>query len=171
MEKLAALTKELGRLPARSDLRFREAHDSAFPSSKTFGQLGSKLEVVAKLAAYCRDRVDYEEVLKLCEEYLSENDTGASRPGKGKAAILGFVYLTKSGRFYKIGRTNAGGRREYELAIQLPERTRTVHIIRTDDPLGIEAYWHKRFEAKRGNGEWFALDGDDVAAFKRPKFM
>ena len=84
---------------------------------------------------------------------------------------IGFVYLVKSGRFYKIGKSNAAGRRKYELALQLPERVVTVHVIRTDDPSGIEVYWHKRFDAQRKNGEWFDLNADDVAAFKRRKFM
>jgi hypothetical protein len=68
------------------------------------------------------------------------------RPGqdvdKPETLIAGFVYLLKSGRHYKIGKTNAMGRRKYELAIQLPEKLRAIHSIKTDDPDGIEQYWH-----------------------------
>jgi hypothetical protein len=83
------------------------------------------------------------------------------------------VYLLHLGKHYKIGRSNAFGRRERELAIQMPERATTVHVISTDDPVGIEAYWHKRFADKRVRPDagWFALDGPDVAAFKRRGFQ
>lgn len=78
----------------------------------------------------------------------------------------------KSGRHYKIGRSNSTGRRAYELAVQLPEKLSLVHAIETDDPVGIERYWHERFATKRANGEWFALTKADVAAFRRRrKFM
>ena len=78
----------------------------------------------------------------------------------------------KYAKFYKIGRSNSSvGRRNYELNVQMPEEVTLIHEIKTDDPVGIEAYWHKRFEDKRKSGEWFDLDLKDVQAFKRRKFM
>jgi len=107
----------------------------------------------------------------LCEPVASHGDKGSSADEQTSTEIVGFVYMMTHGRHYKIGKTNATGRREYELAIQLPEKLSTVHVIKTDDPDGIEGYWHKRFAAKRANGEWFSLDSADVMAFKRRKFM
>jgi hypothetical protein len=71
------------------------------------------------------------------------------------------------GKYYKIGHTGSVGRRQYEIALRLPEKLMLVHSLTTDDPAGIEACWHKRFEPKRANGEWFELSAQDVRAFKR----
>jgi hypothetical protein len=70
---------------------------------------------------------------------------------------------------YKIGRTSNPIRREGEMRLQLPERVKPVHYIETDDPAGVETYWHTRFATKRKEGEWFALSPDDVRAFKKWK--
>jgi hypothetical protein len=101
----------------------------------------------------------------------SDAENAEGIPTEAAACEFGYVYLMKAGRFYKIGRTNALGRRERELAIQLPEAAKVVHSIKTDDPAGIEEYWHRRFDDRRKNGEWFELTVQDLAAFRRRKFM
>jgi hypothetical protein len=70
-----------------------------------------------------------------------------------------------------VGRSDTLEKRIRQISIALPESVTLVHAIETDDPPGIEAYWHKRFAERRANGEWFKLDADDLRAFKRRKFM
>ena len=81
---------------------------------------------------------------------------------------MGYVYLMKDGSRFKIGHTNSVGRREAEAATWLIN-ARIIHDISTDDPEGVERYWHRRFEPKSIEREWFALDAVDVAAFRRWK--
>jgi hypothetical protein len=172
LDSYARYAQELGHLPTAGELRLKRRADTDFPSWNTFGRFGTKAELVKRVREHCRANADLASVVALCDEYLcaADADSEDAEP-EADEVVIGFVYLVKSGRFYKIGKSNAAGRREYELSIQLPERAETVHVIRTDDPSGIEDYWHRRFADKRLNGEWFDLDAADIAAFKRRKFM
>jgi hypothetical protein len=147
----------------------KSRNDPEFPSHGAFSRLGSKIQRVLKVAEYCRTHEGLQDVLELCPDLIDLKQH--HREKDVVTEEIGFVYLIKSGRYYKNGRSNSSGRREYELAIQLPERANKVHEIRTDDPVGIETYWHKRFESKSKNGEWFDLSPLDIKAFRRRKFM
>jgi hypothetical protein len=170
LDHLAELATELGRLPNRGDHRFREARGTPFPNNKVFARLGGQAQRVGRLRQHCIERPRWAGVVAYCDAFLSKR-SAPTKPGRDDAGIVGVVYMLRSGKHFKIGRSNALGRREYELSLQLPERASVVHSINTDDPVGIEAYWHRRFELKRANGEWFSLEAKDVAAFRRRKFM
>jgi hypothetical protein len=168
LESYANLALEIGNLPTRNDLQFKAHNDPGFPTSKTFERLGTKEDIANQVLAYCQGRAGFEPLLTLCRECIAREKDTPAEPEPNETGD-GYVYLAKAGQFYKIGKTNAPGRREYELGIQLPEKLTIVHRLRTDDPDGIEAYWHRRFASKRKNGEWFALSGVDISAFKRRK--
>ena len=110
----------------------------------------------------------------MCELAIPNNGSAATHGADASEEtdlVLGYVYLLKMGKAYKIGHSNSPGRRAYEIGTKGPSRVDKVHEISTDDPRGIEEYWHKRFDHKRLEGEWFALDAQDVKAFRRRKFM
>lgn len=174
---LAKLTRELGRLPVEGDLRLKKRADPGFPSHSTFWRIGPKAKRLMQIATFCRLHAGYEDVAAICErerEALDREEEGGGsvdhENGKDEPCV-GIVYLAKSGGYFKIGYSNSAGRREYELQIQMPEVLHVIHEIRTDDPKGIEEYWHKRFQRKRKNGEWFELDAKEIRAFRRRKFM
>jgi Meiotically up-regulated gene 113 len=169
LEKLAGYTRELGRFPVVRDLHVKTRRDPTFPSESPFRRFGGQRALAVRLRDYCTSK-GYEDVAALCTPAAERGGDSAVTVARPEPP-LGFVYLIKSGRFHKIGRSNAVGRRERELDIALPEAVRVVHSIRTDDPAGIEDYWHRRFADRRKKGEWFALSADDVATFRRRKFM
>ena len=167
LEKYVELVRELGKIPVVGELRRKARSDRGFPSHTVFSRFGGKKGLLQALLSFCESHPGYEDIVRVCQDQ-SGPSRGVESSSKTKIAF-GFVYLMKSGRHYKIGRTKALGRREWELGIKIPVPPRVVHSIKTDDPVGVEAYWHRRFAEKRGEGEWFELSREDIEAFKRWK--
>ncbi len=161
--------KELGHFPVAGEVKLKARSSPGFPSPNTYARFGGKGRLAARLQGWFVSKGDAAGAA-MCASAATGTEGEREAIGPSDAPV-GFVYLIKSGRFYKLGKTNAVGRRERELAIQLPQKAQTVHSIRTDDPAGIEEYWHKRFGDRRKNGEWFELGPTDVSAFRRRKFM
>lgn len=167
--RLAEEIRRLGRLPTRSELKLRRRDDGTFPNEKVFNRLGPKAAWPARLVQHFEGQPEMADVVAILEPLVIEPDPEEEpvvEPGEH-----GFVYLLRSGRFYKVGYTLDVGRRRYDIALQLPEPVTEEHVISTDDPVGIERYWHQRFADRRKNGEWFELSRADVSAFKRRRFM
>jgi hypothetical protein len=169
IQRYIALARELGRFPIEGDLMVKHRGDRAFPNRHAFKRLGNRSERVAKILAYCRTGDGFEDVIPLVA--TGAVDQSVDEDGAPERPSTGYVYLLRHGsrREYKIGRTNNPMRREGEIGVELPQELDPVHVIKTDDPVGIETYWHRRFSEKRLKNEWFALTPADVRAFKRWK--
>jgi hypothetical protein len=167
LQALAELVRELGGFPVEGDLRLKRRRDPAFPSHNVFARLGPRAARIVKALGYCRSHTGFEDVVALLSDVVRPGATDSAP--EGAPVAVGYVYLVKHGsrREYKIGRTSNPLRREGEIAVELPERVTPVHVIGTDDPTGVEEYWHRRFADRRKNGEWFELTVEDVRAFKR----
>ncbi len=163
--KLIAAIRYHKKLPTKAELRlYRNSIDQGFPVAALIKRFRTVENIYSVLGEYAADNEEYSDITDLCKAFISEDVIAIP-------ASEGWVYLIQSGSHYKIGKSNNLERRIKEIRVQLPEAAILVHSIRTDDPDGIEAYWHRRFADRRANGEWFKLSLSDVAAFKRRKYQ
>ena len=123
VKRYVELAMELGHLPVHAEIRLKRRRDAEFPSSDTFhDRFGNKQELIRAVFEYSKSIGGFDEVACWCDKYLSQRllarpNVGRDRPVREVA--FGSVYLAKSGRYYKIGKSNAAGRREYELGFAI----------------------------------------------------
>lgn len=170
LEEIAKITIQLRKFPTKAELMFFHNNKKTIPSTSIIRKkFGRKLDIAKALLKHCKTRKEFEEVVQICEEIVTQNQKKKTKLEIDHETTLGKVYLMKSGKYYKIGKSNHVGQRNYSIGLKLPEKLEVIHEISTDDPFGIEKYWHNRFKDKRLKGEWFDLSSEDVKAFKRRK--
>ena len=169
LKAYAGLVEHLGRVPAEVDVRMWARQHPDFPAHSTFrNHFGNKEGLIAAFKQFVNEQPAYARLIPLLPRMIEEPPEPLTEIG---AAKEGLVYLLRSGEHYKIGRSENLERRIKEISVAMPEAVSLEHSIRTGDPQGIEAYWHRRFSKFRANGEWFALGREEVKAFKRRTFQ
>ena len=170
LKKLAQSCNHYGRMPTVAEYELFRTQNPSFPSYKTFqSNFGTKENIIWELRQWLNEDSDAVGLLESLP--LGKPKTLPRNPRAKQTPVEGYVYLLHSGQHYKIGRSDELEKRVKQISIALPESVKLAHAIRTDDPAGIEAYWHRRFADRRANGEWFKLAPADVLAFKRRKFQ
>ena len=168
IQKYIELIREIGHFPTTGELTVKNHSDPDFPSKNTMRKLGDVKNTAIRILEFAKTK-GYDDIIQICEEIIAKSRTTKKTDFSNDVVNVGEVYLFKSGRYYKIGKTKDTVRRGKELRIQLPEQCILIHSIISDDPSGVEAYWHKRFESKRMQGEWFDLNSSEIKALKRWK--
>ena len=170
LSKLVEACEYFRRMPTVAEYELLRTQNPSFPAYKTFqSNFGTKDNIIWDLRQWLTEN-EYKgaliEALPIGKPKALPATSAAKRP-----STEGYVYLLHSGRHYKIGRSDELEKRVKQISIALPESVTLAHAIKTDDPVGIEAYWHKRFADRRANGEWFKLEPADVVAFKRRRYQ
>jgi hypothetical protein len=169
-EAVATVIERDGCWPTEDDLARERKKDQTFPSLGVISPLRRSGALARMIVALGEKTEQFSKAALVAKEYLpAETDTADIGSNE---KVKGYVYMLRSGRRYKIGKSTDPSRRYREVRLELPDETHQVHTIPTDDPAGIEAYWHQRFAEKRvRNTEFFSLDANDVQAFKRRKYQ
>jgi hypothetical protein len=169
LRKIAEAYRHFGHPASYGELRLYTRHDPDFPAHSTISShYRSQANLAAAVRTWAEGQEGFGDVVAIIPATLP--DALPAAPRRAKAAD-GAVYLLRSGDFYKIGRSDEVEKRIKKITVALPDKATLDHTITTDDPPGIEAYWHRRFADRRANGEWFKLTPVDVLAFKRRRFQ
>jgi hypothetical protein len=178
-QSFLGLARKLGRFPTKYDIGLARKSNPDIPGAKMLYRWGTRSDLKAKLLEFCAANEEFADLVVLVGSMSLNEETAVlvKDEGDDESSAAGYVYLVSAQDSYKIGSTRAPYRRVSEIANQSAKGAELLHLISTDDPEGIEQYWHKRFDSKRitginkQSGEWFALSTEDIKSFKRRKTM
>lgn len=165
----------LGMVPSNAQLRLTLRNFAGFHSHNTFHTAYPQKRTLIRAISAMPETSD--EVKDICYNWLEKHNVAEDgepndeRLPEGIGIQSGLVYMLQSGNFFKIGRSDSIERRLKSISVAMPHAVELIHTIKTDDMVGIELYWHRRFKAHRLNGEWFDLPKQEIDAFLKRKIM
>jgi hypothetical protein len=165
LEKLAEACRYFGHLPTIPEQRLYRRRDAAFPSA---GAIAAHFGGQAGLLATLRTRATGSPRFADLRPLLATHGV-PPRPAAARV-VSGTVYLTVLNGLHKLGRAD----RFVAPGAQPPAGPGVAvleHAIETDDPVGIEAYWQRRFAHRKVDSEWYRLLDSDLAAFRRRTYQ
>ena len=95
----------------------------------------------------------------------------AARLTKAPKSSKGFVYIIKCEQWYKIGKAKNVNSRLSGLQTGNPFPLELIHVIPCKDYNKAESYLHNIFANRRGLGEWFELNDNDIEKIKAIKTL
>src|SRR5262249_12573760 len=134
LAKLAQVCRHFGRFPHVSDFNVYRMSDGEMPGMTAYVRHFSSMPHLRGHLALWAERNKDLEVLGILRDLSYSHSPPAD----------GVVYLLRAFRKFKIGRSSDLARRVQELRVGQSNALVLVHAIATDDPPGIEAYWHRR---------------------------
>lgn len=159
---MATAIRSLQRIPSDAELALLRRGGTRIPTNQTYVRhFGGKPGLLRHLKQWTAATPGWSDVAAILADVPDEPEP------ENPAEPTGAVYLLRHGPHHKIGCSRAPDHRLTELRLMLPPQSHVVHMIKTDDPHGVESYWHRRYAEKRVRGEWFRLTREDVAAFRR----
>jgi hypothetical protein len=117
----ARIVAQGGVWPTQDRLRRERTRDASFPSLKLYRAALRHPDFYNQLLAYCRGQDELADVIPivLARQTSAEHNAVSS----SDASVAGYVYMMRSARAYKIGRTNSPSRRHREVRLELPTAT------------------------------------------------
>lgn len=168
VRELATLAQQLGHYPVNNEIKFHHSQNPNFPLATTFAsRLGDRQQRLRLLMAFAERELDYHDIYAMCAP-LVKSENGKETSERRNASVPGRVYMifSQSLKLFKIGESADLKRRYQEIQSAVPGKLQEIHVLETDDPAGIERYWHRRFKHNKKINEWFELSANDVEAFK-----
>src|SRR5205085_1814587 len=119
---IANLVSRLGRWPTEAELRLAKRSDPGVPAVKVVRRLEADADFMASLREHCARTP----ALVHVEGIIADRHRKHRAAAIPAVATAGYVYMMRSGKRYKIGRTSSPTRRHREVRLDLPERTDLV---------------------------------------------